>query len=242
MPARRMARGAVSALAAILLLAGCSDGSAAPTSAPGTPGSDGTLEPTATATTAPEDLIRVAVMGDSNTNGFVGTLEQGREQGMAYVDYVVGDPMTFAGGWGNDGATSTFMAASTPAIEDVDVALIMIGTNNRPSGVPDTQLDADILQTVGKLAPQETVILGIPPQNAAPEIPREVNAHLEEFAEAQGFDYFDPWKNLTTKTGKWRTEFFRDGIHTTMKGYKLMGAEVRNHLRTEVLEGAAAQK
>jgi lysophospholipase L1-like esterase len=238
MPARRMARGAVSALAAVLLLAGCTSGAPAP----GPASSDGTLEPTATATTAPEDMVRVAVMGDSNTNGFVGTLEQGMEQGMAYVGYVVGDPMTFVGGWGNDGATSTFMAASTPTIEDVDVALIMIGTNNRASGVPDTQLDADILQTVGILAPQETVILGIPPQNAAPETPTEVNAHLEAFAEAQGFHYFDPWVNLTTKTGKWRTEFFRDGIHTNMKGYKLMGAEVRKYLRTEVLEGAAAQK
>jgi lysophospholipase L1-like esterase len=152
---------------------------------------------------------------------------------------VVGDPLTFAGGWGNDGATSTFMASNTPTVEDVDVALIMIGTNNRLAGVPDTQLDADILQTVEKLAPKDTVILGIPPQNASPETPPEVNAHLEEFADAQGFHFFDPWKNLTNKDRKWRTEFFRDGIHTNMAGYKLMGAEVRKYVRTEVLDEPA---
>ncbi|OUD86554.1 hypothetical protein BC477_01075 [Clavibacter michiganensis subsp. michiganensis] len=169
-------------------------------------------------------MTRIVVMGDSNTNGFVGTLPQGIDQGMAYVDYVVGDPLTFAGGWGTDGATSTVMAANTPTVEDVDVALIMIGTNNRIAGVPDTQLDADILQTVEKLAPKETVILGIPPQNASPETPPEVNAHLEQFADAQGYHFFNPWVNLTNKDMKWRTEFFRDGIHTNMTGYKLMGA------------------
>ncbi|OUE08022.1 esterase [Clavibacter michiganensis] len=235
MPARRMARGAVSALAAVLLLAGCTSGNPQPTPT----ATEAEPAPSASATTAPEDMVRIVVMGDSNTNGFVGTLPQGIDQGMAYVDYVVGDPLTFAGGWGNDGATSTFMAANTPTVEDVDVALIMIGTNNRLAGIPDTQLDTDILETVGKLAPKETVILGIPPQNASPETPPQVNAHLEEFADAQGFHYFDPWVNLTNKDDKWRTEFFRDGIHTNMTGYKLMGAEVRRFVRTEVLDESA---
>ncbi|CAQ02345.1 SGNH/GDSL hydrolase family protein [Clavibacter sepedonicus] len=238
MPARRMARGAVSALAAVLLLAGCTSANPQPT--PTT--TEGAPEPSASASTAPEDLVRIVVMGDSNTNGFVGTLPQGIDQGMAYVDYVVGDPLTFAGGWGTDGATSTVMAANTPTVEDVDIALIMIGTNNRIAQVPDTQLDADILQTVEKLAPKDTVILAIPPQNASPETPPEVNAHLEQFAEAQGYHFFNPWKNLTNKDMKWRSEFFRDGIHTNMKGYKLMGAEVRNYVRTEVLDDADAQK
>ncbi len=234
MPARRMARGAVSALAAVLLLAGCTS---APQPAP--TATEGEAAPSAPATTAPEDMTRIVVMCDSNTNGFVGTLPQGIDQGMAYVDYVVGDPLTFAGGWGTDGATRTVMAANTPTVEDVDVALIMIGTNNRIAGVPDTQLDADILQTVEKLAPKETVILGIPPQNASPETPPEVNAHLEQFADAQGYHFFDPWVNLTNKDMKWRTEFFRDGIHTNMTGYKLMGAEVRKFVRTEVLDESA---
>jgi uncharacterized lipoprotein YajG len=60
MPARRMARGAVSALAAVLLLAGCTS---APQPAP--TATDGEPAPSASATTAPEDMVRIVVMGDS---------------------------------------------------------------------------------------------------------------------------------------------------------------------------------
>ena len=174
--------------------------------------------------------LRLAVIGDSNTNGFSGTWEMGVEQGNAYSSYTTDATIETVGGWANNGASSTYMAQMVTPIDDVDVLAVMIGTNNTLEGVTPAALVGDIDRAVATISPRDVLILAIPPMDASPTIPVSINDQLAGLADKRDWDYFDPWEGLRGSDNKWEPEFRRDGLHTTQAGYKKMGLNLREHL------------
>ena len=207
----------------VALLTGCA--SDAPTTA-------STSTPTPTPTPfSKTNPLRLAVIGDSNTNGFSGTWDTGVERANAYICYITDAAIESVGGWANNGASSTYMAQMVTPIEDVDVLAVMIGTNNKQEGVTPEALVGDIDRAVATIAPRNVVILAIPPMDAAPEIPVSINAQLAGLADKRDWDYFDPWLGLRGSDDKWEPEFLRDGLHTTRAGYEKMGINLQEHLK-----------
>lgn len=223
MPASATLRVLLAGAGVVLVLTGC-------TSVKSAKPADN-VSPAETSQYSDADPLRLAVIGDSNTNGFSGTWESGVEQANAYITYTTDTTIVSAGGWANNGATSTYMAQMVTPIDDVDLLAVMIGTNNKTEGVTPEELVSDIDRAVATIAPRNVVILAIPPMDAAPEIPVSVNAQLAGLADKRDWDFFDPWLGLRGSDNKWESEYLRDGLHTTRAGYEKMGLNLQEHLK-----------
>lgn len=217
MPHAVSRRTLLAAIGVVVLLTGCAQDVAAPPAKP--------------SVYSESNPLRLAVIGDSNTNGFSGTWDAGVEQGNAYIRYTTDETIESVGGWANNGASSTFMAQMVTPIDDVDVLAIMIGTNNKTEGVTPEALVGDIDSAVATIAPRKVVILAIPPMEAAPAIPVSINEQLAGLADKRDWDYFDPWQGLRGSDDKWESEYLRDGLHTTRAGYMKMGQNLQEHLK-----------
>ncbi len=169
--------------------------------------------------------IQVAVVGDSNTTGFKGHLETGIQTGYAYIAQVKGY-IQFAGGWARDGSTSAVMNQNVTAVPTAKVTIIMAGTNDLTKNVTDAELESNLKSISKKVGAPNTLILAIPPFNAANVRAAQVNVSLKSIAARNGFAFFDPWTKHRTADNKWVAEYMREGLHTTKEGYRVMGLEV----------------
>jgi len=216
---RQIIRSGAIVTAAVLVLAGCSAGDDGPTEA-------------VTPSAAPEPL-RLAVIGDSNTTGLSGTLEQGVAAGTAYVAQLEDPGVEFVGGWAHDGASSELMARQVPAVPDVDVLVVMAGTNDAAQGIDASRRAAALDNMARTVAADRTVLLAVPPIDVRPAQAIDLNAELKALAEARGWGFHDPWVDLRTPEGTWAEPYRLDGLHTNAAGYTALGDDMGDFLSEE---------
>lgn len=219
---RAFRRSACSALALAILVGGllsaCTESGdqRAHSSRSATPGHSPT-------TAAP---IRVAVVGDSNTTGLSGTLEHGIAAGQSWVAQLHEPRFVVVGGWARDGASTALMAEQLKPLEDVDVLVLMGGTNDPPLGIDQASTITNLHEIVDIVRPRSVVLSSIPPIQAVPERATALNDDLRETAVESKWRFADPWAPLRASGGTWKTPYLRDGIHTTAAGYALVGREL----------------
>jgi lysophospholipase L1-like esterase len=204
----------VAASASVIIVAGCSSLSPEPSPSP---------------STAPEP-IRIAVVGDSNTTGLQGSLENGVANGTAWVAQLTSGEFKFVGGWARDGATSTVMAQQTQPIADVDLLVIMAGTNNAAQGISTEQLAADFETIAATIDADEVVLSADPPLDGTPEVIADLNVTIAEIAKDEGWRFHDSWAELRSPQQKWLPEYRLDGVHTTKEGYGVMASDMESYL------------
>lgn len=166
--------------------------------------------------------VKVAVVGDSNSTGFSGTLEAGVAAKKAWVALMPESDFVWVGGWAHDGATSTQMAEQALPVAGADLVLIMAGTNNIAVGMPGEALASDLEQIVEVTGARSVGLIAIPPLNPLPQQAIALNAELAQLAHDRSWMFFDPWADLRTSEGMWEAAYLSDGVHTTAGGYQQM--------------------
>lgn len=214
---RRLAAATLAALS-LTVLVGC-----ATVSEPQAGGAaTATPVPVATATA---DDVRVAIVGDSLTAGGGRSLAEGLTQNT-WMSYVQGDGIAYVGGWAVGGRTVQQMAAGIRPIDDVDVLVLMGGTNDVRRHISFDETRASYDSIVTTVHPEHVVIGAIPPYNRDPEAGEAYEKQLAAWAVAQGYDFVDPWgfarDGLVYKAGT-----TVDGIHPTTAGYRTVGLAYR---------------
>jgi lysophospholipase L1-like esterase len=175
--------------------------------------------------------MTVAVLGDSNTTGFSGTLEAGMAAGTAWVAQLPADEFSVVGGWAVDGSTASVMADAAGALPDAAVLIVMAGTNDIAVGVPTDSTLNEITRIAEAVGARSLVVCAIPPLNWAPDAAQDLNAALQAHASAQGWLFVDPWVQMRNGDGTWVAEYLTDGVHTSAEGYAAAGRQIADQLR-----------
>jgi hypothetical protein len=155
--------------------------------------------------------LRVAVVGDSLSAGRSKFLGNGLDD-ESWMSYTRGDGIDFVGGWARSGATPDEMASAIEPIDDVDVLVILAGTNAVRLG--ETVADeADAYRhMVDVVKPERVLVSSIPPYSAHAADARIYNSALRSLTEAEGWTWVDPW--VAAVVGEdWIRGFSVDGIH-----------------------------
>jgi lysophospholipase L1-like esterase len=228
-----IARAALVGAALALLVTGCSAGvtTASPGAAP-------TSAPQAAASAAPgdvtgdgeddvrrDDAVRVAVVGDSLTAGGARLLSDGLDANT-WMTYARGDGVEWVGGWARGGSTIQEQAAAVTPVADVDVLVLMSGTNDVRKGIGFAESAASYDAVVARIAPRHVVVAAIPPYDRAPAAAAVYQRALERHVLAKGWTWTDPWgfarAGLVFAAGT-----SPDGIHPTTAGYQRLGESLR---------------
>lgn len=189
--------------------------------------------PTTTPTAGP---IRVAVVGDSLSAGSSGFLGNGLDAG-SWMTYAQGGRIEYAGGWAHAGATPEEMAAAVRPVGEVDVLVILAGTNAVRVGVSFSQERAAYDQIVKTIGPHRVIVSSIPPYVPNPSGGIRYNRELRQYVQSQGWDWFDAWQFARDGNG-WKRGFSIDGVHPgAIAGYRALGRT----LRWEILNQAGVE-
>jgi len=191
-------------------------------------------------TSSTADPLRIAVVGDSNTTGLGGTLDRGVETGSSYAAQLGHDDLEVVGGWAHDGASSELMAAQVTPVADVDVLVVMAGTNDPAQGVDAARREAALTTIDGVVSPTHTVLLAVPPIDVRPRQAADMNAELAAFAESRQWNFHDPWQALRSSDDTWLSDYRLDGIHTNAQGYAALGTDVGDYLQDSFADDAAS--
>jgi lysophospholipase L1-like esterase len=235
---RRVVRAAVATLllaSAALGAAACSgarDAAVTPTSSTTMPAPTQTA-PALTTPLPPPDSARpvtIAVLGDSNTTGFSGTLEAGVAAGTAWVTRLPAE-FTVVGGWAVDGSTASAIADAAVEMPDVELVIVMAGTNDIATGVPTEITLNEIARIADAVGAQAMAVCAIPPLGWSPRAAQELNSALEAHAEAHGWLFIDPWVEMRNPDGTWVAAYETDGVHTSAEGYAAAGDQIGAQLR-----------
>ena len=232
----KTARAALVGAALTLLVTGCSAGvtTASPGSAP-------TGAPQAAASAAPgdvtgdgageddadrdDDAVRVAIVGDSLTAGGARLLSDGLDANT-WMTYARGDGVEWVGGWAKGGSTIQDQAAAVTPVADVDVLVLMSGTNDVRKGIGFAESAASYDAVVATVAPRHVVVAAIPPYDRAPAAAAVYQRALERHVLERGWTWTDPWgfarDGLVFAAGT-----SPDGIHPTTAGYQRLGESLR---------------
>lgn len=186
--------------------------------------------PTSTPTLAPTGApIRVAVVGDSLSAGASGYLGNGLDSG-SWMTYAQGGRIEYAGGWAHAGATPEEMAAAVRPLSDVDVLVIIAGTNAVRVGVSFEQERSAYDQIVRTIKPRQVIVSSIPPYVPNPRGGVRYNRELRAYVQTRGWDWFDAWDFARDGNG-WKTGFSIDGVHPgSIDGYRALGRNLRWHI------------
>lgn len=174
--------------------------------------------------------ISIAVVGDSNSTGFLGTLEAGSAAGVAWVSQLPSGEFLSAGGWAVDGATTAAMAAAAFPIPGAHVLVILGGTNDLAIGVPADEVMDNLERIADVVGVPEVVIAAIPPLDFLPQEAMDLNAALAEFAASKSWAFVDPWLDARNADGTWVREYYTDGVHTSREGYAAAAAQIARQL------------
>ncbi|WP_181436830.1 MULTISPECIES: SGNH/GDSL hydrolase family protein [unclassified Curtobacterium] len=172
-----------------------------------------TVEPNAlrAAEVAPEHDLRVAVVGDSLSAGRSGFLGNGLDD-ESWMTYARGDGIEYAGGWARAGATPDAMAAAVRPVVDVDVLVILAGTNAVRVG---KSLDEErsayerIVETVGA---RKVIVADLPPYRWRPGAAATYRTALQQFVADEGWTWADPW-TFARSGSSWAAGVSTDGTH-----------------------------
>ena len=188
-----------------------------------------TVEPNAlrAAEVAPEHDLRVAVVGDSLSAGRSGFLGNGLDD-ESWMTYAQGDGIEYAGGWARAGATPDAMAAAVRPVGDVDVLVILAGTNAVRLG---KSLDEErsayerIVETVGA---RKVIVADLPPYRWRPDAAATYRTALQQFVTDEGWTWADPW-TFARSGSSWAAGVSTDGTHPAGAAeYQQLGGAFRS--------------
>ncbi|WIB78908.1 SGNH/GDSL hydrolase family protein [Curtobacterium sp. MCPF17_002] len=187
------------------------------------------VEPTApqAAGIEPEHDLRVAVVGDSLSAGRSGFLGNGLDD-ESWMTYAKGDGIDFAGGWARAGATPDEMAAAVTPIRDVDVLVILAGTNAVRTGETFEEERAAYEKIVTTVGAREVIVSDLPPYRWKPFAAQEYGRALQRFVNDQGWRWADPW--VFARSGSsWAPGVTTDGTHPADAAeYRRLGEAFHN--------------
>lgn len=170
--------------------------------------------------------IRFAVVGDSLSAGRSKFLGNGLDD-ETWATYAIGDELDFAGGWARSGATPELMAEHVKHVDDVDVLVILAGTNAVRVGEDLRDEAAAYRRVVSVIGPRHVVISAIPPYRWQPRAAIVYNEDLQELAEHEGWTWADPW-GFARRGAGWVPGVSSDGTHPAdADQYRLLGLQMR---------------
>lgn len=181
--------------------------------------------------TEPARPLRLAVVGDSLSAGASRYLGNGLDDGT-WITTVVGKDVEFVGGWARSGATPERMAEHVRPVADVDVLVILAGTNAvrlHRSLADEAASYRSIVETV---RPRSVLVAAIPPYRWQPAAAVEYNRDLRELTREEGWAWGDPWGFARDGSG-WVPGVSSDGTHPAGPAqYRRLGLAMR-----ELIEG-----
>lgn len=181
--------------------------------------------PQAAERTAPAPL-RVAVVGDSLSAGRSHFSGNGLDD-ESWMTYAEGEGIQYAGGWARSGATPEQMAAAVQSISDVDVLVILAGTNAVRTGKTLADEAPAYEQIVAVVRPKRVVVARIPPYRFHAAAALQYNDDLRAFTEAHGWSWADPWA-VARDGDDWAEGFSTDGTHPAGPAqYEVLGEAFR---------------
>ncbi|WP_144719944.1 SGNH/GDSL hydrolase family protein [Agrococcus jejuensis] len=210
---RRPARWVATLAASAVALVGCTTG----------PSTTPAASPTATTS---DQVVRMAVVGDSITDADSPDLANGDLGAQSWVAHAVDDEVAFAGGWAEWGARTAQMADAIAAPFDADVLVILAGTNDALGDDLAADVGAQLVRIVERAGVDEVVVSSIPPLASAPDRSDAVNDFLEPFVAQQGWTWVDASAGLRDGDGFVAGTSY-DGVHLTEAGAGLLGAAIR---------------
>lgn len=169
--------------------------------------------------------VRVAVVGDSLTAGGGRLLSDGLTDDT-WMTYAQGDGVVYAGGWAKGGSTVQEQAAAVTPVADVDVLVLMSGTNDVRLGLDFAASAASYDAIVDTIRAEHVVVAAIPPFDRAPEAAARYESQLESYVVEKGWTFTDPW-GFARAGDVFSPGTSRDGIHPTTAGYERLGHELR---------------
>ena len=182
--------------------------------------------------------LRVAVVGDSLSAGRSRFLGNGLDD-ESWMHYAEGDGIEFAGGWARSGARPDQMAAAVKPVDDVDVLVILAGTNAVRTGKTMAEETTYYDRIASTIRAKTVVVSAIPPYRAHTAEALAYNTALRTFTQERGWTWGDPWG--TARNGdRWVKGFSTDGMHPAGPAqYKVLGEALRRIiLDTRVLPSA----
>lgn len=170
--------------------------------------------------------LRVAVVGDSLSAGRSMFLGNGLDD-ESWMTYAQGDGITFAGGWARAGATPADMAAAVQPIPDVDVVVVLAGTNAVRRGLTVAEQTAAYDHIVATVDADRVIVAAIPPYPRDGVAQRAYNRDLRVLVQDRGWSWADPW--TSARSGQdWAQGFSVDGVHPAGPAqYAVLGEALR---------------
>ncbi|MBF4601419.1 SGNH/GDSL hydrolase family protein [Frigoribacterium sp. VKM Ac-1396] len=225
------ARVALTGAVVTTLAAGCAAPTLHATSASGSGSASGST--VAQAAAAPGQAVpsgsggvRVAVVGDSLTAGGGRLLSDGLTADT-WMTYAQGDGVDYVGGYAKGGSTVQEQAAAVRPVADVDVLVLMSGTNDVRLGLSFAESAASYDAIVDTIRPKHVVVAAIPPYDRDPAAAARYEAELERHVVDEGWTFTDPW-GFARAGELYAPGTSLDGIHPTTAGYETIGHELRD--------------
>lgn len=178
--------------------------------------------------------MRIAVVGDSNTEGDSPNFAAGEIGSGSWVGRLLSlEGFAFAGGWADGGTTSATQAANLTQLPaaSVDTLLVMTGTNDVAQRQAWSVTQQSIETIVSKAGASRVVLLAIPPSDVDPTDSRAHNERLSALAAERGWDYFDGLGFLRTSDNRYVDGATADGVHLTFEAQQEFGDAVAAFLR-----------
>lgn len=186
--------------------------------------------PPATMTVSP---VRVAIVGDSLSAGRSLFLGNGLDD-QSWMTYAQGGEVEFVGGWARSGATPDQMAEAVRPIGDVDVLVVLAGTNAVRDG-RTVQDEVSSYEHIADVVDADRVLVSaIPPYRDRSEQALTYNRDLRALTRQEGWTWVDPWTDARDGSA-WADGFSIDGVHPAgPEQYAVLG----NAFRQIILEYA----
>lgn len=186
----------------------------------------------------PAAPLRVAVVGDSLSAGGSGFLANGLDD-RAWMSYADGDGIEYVGGWARSGATPDEMADAVQPIDDVDVLVVLAGTNAVRTGRTMAQETAAYERIVEVIRPKRVLVSSIPPYRAHAVAALVYGKELRKVVAEHGWTWVDPW-TAARDGDDWAPGFSTDGTHPAgPEQYRVLGEAFRRIiLETRTLPSA----
>lgn len=175
------------------------------------------------------DAIRMAVVGDSITDGDSRDFAGGVPGPQSWVSYAVGPEVDFVGGWAEWGATTEAMVQGVTGPFDADVLVILAGTND-VAWTPHEEVGTHLVDIADTAGTDEVVLSSIPPNEFSLGGTAELNAYLESLAHEQDWFWVDSAAGVRDGD-RYVEDMSYDGIHPTEAGARVIGEAIGEAVR-----------
>jgi lysophospholipase L1-like esterase len=158
---------------------------------------------------AADATIRFAFAGDSLTSARSSWLNQLDDPSLVEV-----------GGFAKSGYTTKQVLAEIKPEAEIDVLVILLGTNDVHFGVPRGEVKANIDKIVDKVGAPRVLLSYIPPSDVtwSKGVNRQVesallNRYMLNVAYHRGWMMYDPWASYRTSKNGWTPGASTDKVH-----------------------------